>query len=73
MPDTLEQHTHEPEHPHDHSHGATFDYSAIPVGYYDQVMRDGPAIQRAWHRQKFARVREAVKSFFRMLVPRRRR
>jgi 2-polyprenyl-3-methyl-5-hydroxy-6-metoxy-1,4-benzoquinol methylase len=41
-----------------HEHG--FDYSEIPAGYYDQVMRDGPAIQRAWHRQKFARVREAV-------------
>jgi 2-polyprenyl-3-methyl-5-hydroxy-6-metoxy-1,4-benzoquinol methylase len=41
-----------------HEHG--FDYSEIPPGYYDQVMRDGPAIQRAWHRQKFARVREAL-------------
>src|SRR5262249_14740703 len=51
-------HGHEPGHAHDHSHGATFDYSEIPPGYYDQVMRDGPAIQRAWHRQKFARVRE---------------
>ena len=68
MPETVEQHTHEPGHSHthepgharDHSHGATFDYSEIPPGYYDQVMRDGPAIQRAWHRQKFARVREAV-------------
>ena len=68
MADTLDQHnhepghshTHEPGHAHDHDHGATFDYSEIPPGYYDQVMRDGPAIQRAWHRQKFARVREAI-------------
>jgi 2-polyprenyl-3-methyl-5-hydroxy-6-metoxy-1,4-benzoquinol methylase len=56
-------HGHDAGHaPHapDHSHGATFDYSEIPPGYYDQVMRDGPSIQRAWHRQKFARVREAL-------------
>ena len=39
---------------------STFDYSEIPAGYYDRVMRDGPAIQRAWHRQKFARVLEAL-------------
>ena len=42
------------------THERGFDYSEIPAGYYDHVMRDGPAIQRAWHRQKFARVREAV-------------
>lgn len=53
-------HGHDADHAHDHDHGATFDYSEIPPGYYDQVMQDGPAIQRAWHRQKFARVREAV-------------
>jgi ubiquinone/menaquinone biosynthesis C-methylase UbiE len=37
-----------------------FDYRRIPVGYYDQIMDHGPAIQRAWHRQKFARVRATV-------------
>lgn len=33
-----------------------FDYSGIPVGFYDQVARDGGAIRRAWHLQKFQRI-----------------
>lgn len=33
-----------------------FDYSGIPVGFYDQVAREGGAIRRAWHLQKFQRI-----------------
>lgn len=40
--------------------GGEFDYDHIPPGYYDRVMTEGPAIQRAWHRQKFSRVRELL-------------
>jgi 2-polyprenyl-3-methyl-5-hydroxy-6-metoxy-1,4-benzoquinol methylase len=35
-----------------------YDYSKIPVHYYDQVFYAGPSVQRAWHVQKFDRVRD---------------
>lgn len=38
----------------------TFDYSGIPTGYYDEVMRTGHPVRRAWHLQKFERVRECL-------------
>ncbi len=34
----------------------SFDYTAIPVGYYDEIMRKGHPVRRAWHLQKFERV-----------------
>ena len=34
-----------------------FDYDSIPTGYYDEVMENGSALRRFWHRQKFERVR----------------
>ncbi len=34
-----------------------FDYASIPPGYYDEIMGTGHPVQRAWHREKFARVR----------------
>lgn len=37
-----------------------FDYSGIPVGFYDEVARSGGAIRRAWHLQKFQRVRDCL-------------
>lgn len=37
-----------------------FDYTRIPVGYYDQVMHSGHPIRRCWHRQKFERVLAAL-------------
>lgn len=39
-----------------------FDYSGIPVGFYDQVARDGSgnAIRRAWHMQKFQRIYDCL-------------
>jgi len=33
-----------------------FDYSSFPPGYYQEVMENGPKIQRAWHLQKFSRI-----------------
>jgi SAM-dependent methyltransferase len=35
---------------------AGFDYTSIPVGYYDQVYHRCRGIQSKWHRLKFARV-----------------
>lgn len=37
-----------------------YDYSQIPVDYYDRVFYDGPPVQRAWHVQKFDRVRDCL-------------
>jgi len=37
-----------------------YDYSQIPLAYYDQVFYSGPSIQRAWHVQKFDRVRDSL-------------
>ena len=42
------------------SRGPTFDYGSIPPGYYDRMLREGPPVQRAWHRQKFDRAIEAL-------------
>ena len=33
-----------------------FDYSRIPEGHYDRVLRDGHPIRRLWHLSKFERV-----------------
>lgn len=38
----------------------SFDYSKIPTGFYDEVMRTGHPVRRAWHLQKFERVRECL-------------
>ena len=40
--------------------GADFDYSEIPVGFYDQVLRDGNPIRRLWHLSKFERVLDSL-------------
>jgi hypothetical protein len=29
--------------------GQPFDYSNIPVGFYDSVLRDGNPVRRLWH------------------------
>ncbi|MBC7792968.1 MAG: class I SAM-dependent methyltransferase [Clostridia bacterium] len=40
---------------------SAFDYSEIPVGFYDRVARGGGnAIRRAWHLQKFHRIRDCL-------------
>jgi len=33
-----------------------FDYTGIPNGYYDRILRDGHPIRRLWHVSKFERV-----------------
>ena len=33
-----------------------FDYSQIPLGYYDDITRRGNPIRRLWHLSKFERV-----------------
>jgi 2-polyprenyl-3-methyl-5-hydroxy-6-metoxy-1,4-benzoquinol methylase len=35
---------------------STYDYTAIPDGHYDRVMREGSGIRRLWHLSKFERV-----------------
>lgn len=35
---------------------AQFDYSSIPIGYYDEVFRRNRGIQSKWHHTKFARI-----------------
>ncbi len=35
---------------------AHFDYTSIPEGHYDRVLREGNAIRRLWHLSKFERV-----------------
>jgi 2-polyprenyl-3-methyl-5-hydroxy-6-metoxy-1,4-benzoquinol methylase len=37
-----------------------FDYSAIPVGFYDAVLRGGNPIRRLWHLSKFERVLDCL-------------
>lgn len=37
-----------------------FDYSRIPVGYYDRIFRGEPGIRRLWHVSKFERVRACL-------------
>lgn len=36
--------------------GQGFDYGAIPIGFYDAVLRGGNPIRRLWHLSKFERV-----------------
>jgi 2-polyprenyl-3-methyl-5-hydroxy-6-metoxy-1,4-benzoquinol methylase len=43
-----------------HSTGATFDYSRIPVGYYDEIYFSGSPVRRCWHICKFERVLDAL-------------
>jgi 2-polyprenyl-3-methyl-5-hydroxy-6-metoxy-1,4-benzoquinol methylase len=45
----------------------TFDYDAIPVGYYDHVYATRRGIQSKWHHLKFDRFRERMKGFHRHL------
>jgi len=33
-----------------------FDYTGIPTGYYDRVLREGNPVRRLWHVSKFERV-----------------
>ncbi len=33
-----------------------FDYSSIPIGYYDKVFKEGNPIRRCWHVLKFQRI-----------------
>lgn len=37
-----------------------FDYSGIPVGFYDSVLRSGNPVRRLWHLSKFERVLAAL-------------
>lgn len=39
---------------------AAFDYSRIPVGFYDQVLKDGSPIRKAWHAHKFQRILDCL-------------
>jgi 2-polyprenyl-3-methyl-5-hydroxy-6-metoxy-1,4-benzoquinol methylase len=37
-----------------------FDYSGIPIGFYDSVLRGGNPIRRLWHLSKFERVLDCL-------------
>lgn len=37
-----------------------FDYSGIPVGFYDTIMRSGSPVRRLWHLSKFERVLDCL-------------
>ncbi len=39
---------------------APFDYSKIPIGYYDATLREGSPIRRSWHLQKFERILDCL-------------
>jgi 2-polyprenyl-3-methyl-5-hydroxy-6-metoxy-1,4-benzoquinol methylase len=39
---------------------STFDYTAIPEGHYDRVLREGSPIRRLWHLSKFQRVLDCL-------------
>jgi ubiquinone/menaquinone biosynthesis C-methylase UbiE len=41
---------------------SVFNYTEIPAGYYYEVMLNGHAIQRFWHREKFFEVAKLVKA-----------
>jgi 2-polyprenyl-3-methyl-5-hydroxy-6-metoxy-1,4-benzoquinol methylase len=47
-----------PENPADtvSSEHKTFDYSRIPLGYYDTITKEGNPVRRLWHLAKFERV-----------------
>jgi 2-polyprenyl-3-methyl-5-hydroxy-6-metoxy-1,4-benzoquinol methylase len=38
------------------------DHRGIPVGYYDQILREGNSIRRLWHLSKFEKVLECLPS-----------
>lgn len=40
---------------------SAFDYSSIPVGYYDQVFDQRRGVQSKWHHLKFDRIREEMR------------
>jgi 2-polyprenyl-3-methyl-5-hydroxy-6-metoxy-1,4-benzoquinol methylase len=42
--------------PRDRPAEASFDYSGIPLGYYDDIARNGHPVRRLWHLSKFERV-----------------
>ena len=46
----------EPERPTDATAQPAFDYSRIPLGYYDKITREGNPVRRLWHLAKFERV-----------------
>ena len=37
-----------------------FDYTRIPVGFYETVLHTGHPVRRCWHLQKFERIRECL-------------
>jgi 2-polyprenyl-3-methyl-5-hydroxy-6-metoxy-1,4-benzoquinol methylase len=39
---------------------STFDYSSIPLGYYDRIFRGENGIRKLWHVSKFERVRDCL-------------
>lgn len=39
---------------------APFDYSRIPVEYYDSTLLEGSPIRRSWHLQKFERILDCL-------------
>ncbi|MGZ3713285.1 MAG: class I SAM-dependent methyltransferase [Bdellovibrionota bacterium] len=41
---------------------SVFNYTDIPAGYYYEVMLNGHAVQRFWHREKFMEVAKLVKN-----------
>lgn len=38
----------------------TYDYDAIPAGYYFNAMQEGPRIQRFWHQKKFQEIAKRI-------------
>jgi 2-polyprenyl-3-methyl-5-hydroxy-6-metoxy-1,4-benzoquinol methylase len=44
----------------DLNESAGFDYGSIPEGFYQQILETGSPVRRAWHLQKFERVRDCL-------------
>ncbi len=42
---------------------AEFDYSQIPIGYYDQILKGPDGIRKFWHFHKFESVERVIPSF----------
>ena len=40
--------------------GTNYDYSGIPIGFYDAVLRGGNPVRRLWHLAKFERVLDCL-------------
>jgi SAM-dependent methyltransferase len=40
--------------------GSVYDYSGIPIGFYDAVLRGGNPVRRLWHLAKFERVLDCL-------------